>query len=137
MDNQDFSKKRRNRYSIRKMTAGAASVIVGITLFANANDAQAAEQINNGDTKAQTTESATDTSKQTAGKQGGQSTSNEAGQQEVNQGTTTPEDSGNQTDPVSKQPEENSNTANGNEVQGQTNQPQAANEDSTKQQSQL
>ena len=51
MNNQEFSKKRRNRYSIRKVTAGAASIIVGITLFASANDAQAAEQVNDGTLK--------------------------------------------------------------------------------------
>ena len=55
MENNDFFKNRKNRYSIRKMTAGAASII-GITLFGNANDAQAAEQTDNGDAKAQTTQ---------------------------------------------------------------------------------
>ena len=42
LNNQDFFKKR-NRYSIRKITAGAASVIVGVTLFVNANEADAAD----------------------------------------------------------------------------------------------
>lgn len=54
MNNQDFFNKR-NRYSIRKITVGAASVIVGATLFANANDAQAAENTTSGETTNVTT----------------------------------------------------------------------------------
>lgn len=54
MNNQDFFNKC-NRYSIRKITVGAASVIVGATLFANANDAQAAENTTSGETTNVTT----------------------------------------------------------------------------------
>ncbi|GEP79622.1 YSIRK-type signal peptide-containing protein [Staphylococcus carnosus] len=68
MENNDFFKSRKNRYSIPKMTAGAASIIVGITLFGNAHAAQAAEQTDNGDTKAQTsTQTMADSTKQTVG----------------------------------------------------------------------
>lgn len=133
MNNQEFSKKRRNRYSIRKVTAGAASIIVGITLFASANDAQAAEQVNDGDTKAQTTKSTTGDSEQTVGKQDAQSTSNEAGQQEMNQGSTTFEEAENQNGSVSNQQGANINNVSGHELQKQEDQPQAANEQVIKQ----
>lgn len=133
MNNQEFSKKRRNRYSIRKVTAGAASIIVGITLFASANDAQAAEQVNDGDTKAQTTEFTTGDSEQTVGKQDVQSNPNEAGQQEMNQGSTTLEEAENQNGSVSNQQKENINNVSGHEVQRQEDQPKVANEQVTNQ----